>query len=111
MKFSESAVYRHFGSKEEIIIGMLTYLAVNMDQRFQTVSKVDETSEDRFKALFESQLGFFNQHPYFAVAVFSDGLLEESKNINQAITKLMEVKMKYLLPVVLQGQKEGVFTK
>ena len=111
MKFSESAVYRHFASKEDIIIGMLTYLAGNMDQRFQSVSAIGGSVEERFRALFESQFVFFNQHPHFAVAVFSDGLLEETKNINQIIIKLMQLNMKYLLPVIMQGQQEGVFTK
>src|SRR5690554_5878959 len=111
MKFSESAVYRHFASKEEIIIGMLNYLAENMDMRFSN-SKTENTSiEERFKGLFESQLDFFNQYPHFAVAVFSDGLFEESKNINQAISRIMQVKIKHLMPVILQGQHDGVFTK
>lgn len=110
MKFSESAVYRHFGSKEEIIIGMLAYLAGNMDQRFKSSLLSDGSIEDRFRALFESQLSFFNEYPHFAVAVFSDGLLEGSKNVNHAINKIMQVKMKYLMPVVLEGQQEGVFT-
>ncbi len=33
MKFSESAIYRHFASKEEIVVAMLGYLAENMDDR------------------------------------------------------------------------------
>jgi len=111
MKFSESAVYRHFASKEDIIIGMLNYLAESMNTRFQNAISEDDPIEDRFRALFVSQFNFFNQHPYFTVAVFSDGLLEESKNINLVINKIMQIKMKYLMPVVHQGQQEGVFTK
>lgn len=111
MKFSESAVYRHFASKEGIIVGMLSYLAENMDQRFKNSISEEVTTEENFKALFVSQLNFFNQHPHFAVAVFSDGLFEESKNINQTVNQIMQIKMKYLLPVVLQAQQEGVFTK
>jgi TetR/AcrR family fatty acid metabolism transcriptional regulator len=34
MKFSESAIYRHFTSKEEIIIALLEYLAISMDERY-----------------------------------------------------------------------------
>ncbi|HZH87415.1 MAG TPA: TetR/AcrR family transcriptional regulator [Brumimicrobium sp.] len=111
MKFSESAVYRHFASKEEIIVGMLSYLAENMDQRFKNSISEEVTTEENFNALFVSQLNFFNQHPHFVVAVFSDGLFEESKNINQTVNRIMQIKMKYLLPVVLQAQQEGVFTK
>src|SRR5690554_2165372 len=111
MKFSESAVYRHFASKEEIIVGMLSYLAENMDQRFKNSISEEVTTEENFNALFVSQLNFFNQHPHFVVAVFSDGLFEESKNINQTVNRIMQIKMEYLLPVVLQAQQEGVFTK
>ena len=32
MQFSESAIYRHFESKEEIIIAMLDYLSETMDE-------------------------------------------------------------------------------
>lgn len=110
MKFSESAVYRHFSSKEEIIIGMLNYLAGNMDERFRSAISEEDSVEDQFKGLFENQFNFFKKHPHFAVAVFSDGLLEESQKINKAISGIMQVKMKYLMPVVLQGQQEGVFT-
>src|SRR5690554_551040 len=106
MKFSESAVYRHFSSKEEIIVGMLNYLAENMEQRFKVAANENNSPEDNFKALFESQLSFFNQYPHFSVAVFSDGQFEESKKINQSIAKIMQVKMKYLMPFVLQRSEE-----
>ena len=34
MQFSESAIYRHFSSKEEIIIAMLNFLAENMETSY-----------------------------------------------------------------------------
>lgn len=37
MGFSESAIYRHFDSKEAIIIAMLNFLAEDMDVRLSRV--------------------------------------------------------------------------
>jgi hypothetical protein len=37
-------------------------------------------------------------------------LLEESPKINAAILKIMEIKMKHLLPLVMEGQQQGFFT-
>ena len=37
MNFSESAIYRHFSSKEDIILAMLDYLAENIDEQLTTV--------------------------------------------------------------------------
>ena len=109
MKFSESAIYRHFTSKEEIILAMLNFLAENIDTRLTNLPQSPDP-EERFKALFREQFRFFNSNPHFVVAVFSDGLLEESKRINETFMQLMRVKMKHLMPVILEGQQKGVFT-
>ena len=110
MKFSESAIYRHFNSKEEIIIGLLEYRAGNMDQRYSTAITADQSPVEKFRALFESQLSFFKNNPHFVVAVFSDGLMEASERINETILKIMAVIMKHLAPIVNEGQLKGVFT-
>ncbi|WP_154859291.1 TetR/AcrR family transcriptional regulator [Cyclobacterium xiamenense] len=109
--FSEAALYRHFASKEEIILALLRFLHADMDQRLKNVSRTDTDPVANFRALFESQFHFFSQNPHFVVAVFSDGLFQESKKINQAILQLMQVKMNYLLPIVTKGQQQGLFTQ
>lgn len=111
MKFSESAIYRHFTSKEEIIIALLEYLAENMDERYTHAISAKQTPEEKFTTLFRNQCSFFIKHPHFVVAVFSDGLMEESQRINETILKIMSVKMKHLMPIILEGQQKKVFTK
>ena len=109
MQFSESAIYRHFKSKEDIIIAMLNYLADNIDKRLSNLDGL-LTPEEKFKALFAEQFRFFKLNPHFVVAVFSDGLMEESQVINEALLKLMNVKIKNLMPVIMEGQQKGIFT-
>ena len=109
MGFAESALYRHFKSKEEVIVTMLQYLAADLDKRLTgCVAKLDDPVE-KIKAVFNNQFDFFQKHPHFLVAVFSEGLLEESKQINAAIMQIMATKRKHLLPIIKQGQLEGVF--
>ncbi|MCU0359564.1 MAG: TetR/AcrR family transcriptional regulator [Bacteroidia bacterium] len=110
MKFSESAIYRHFTSKEEIIVALLNYLAESMDDRYSKAISVDQTPEEKFTTLFQNQFFFFKKNPHFVVAVFSDGLMEESKRINAVLLKIMGVKTKHLLPVIKEGQQKKVFT-
>ena len=108
MHFAESALYRHFEGKEDVIVTMLTYLANSIDER---LSKLNHSSdpEENFKALFREQFRFFNDNPHFVVAVFSDGLMEESQLINENLLKLMIVKIKYLKPIIADGQQKGIF--
>jgi AcrR family transcriptional regulator len=108
MGFSEAAIYRHFPSKEAITLGMLEFLRENMNNRLSSFD-ANLGVEERFKAIFSSQFSFFTQYPHFVVAVFSDGLWEESDQINQAILALMETKMGFLLPLISEGQTKGIF--
>lgn len=111
MQFSESAIYRHFESKEEIIYALLDFLATNMDERLTASRSIKENQKEQFVRLFQNQYSFFKQNPHFVVAVFSDGLMEESQRINEMIYKIMNVKIKHLKPLLIEGQQSGVFTK
>jgi TetR/AcrR family transcriptional regulator, fatty acid metabolism regulator protein len=110
MKFSESAIYRHFDSKEEVIITMLGYLAENMDDRLGKVISAQKNPRENLEAIFLNQFAFFSKNPHFVVAVFPDGLMEASQNINAAILRIMQVKMKHLMPIIMEGQQQGFFT-
>ncbi len=109
MKFSESAIYRHFTSKEEIVIALLNFLAESIDLRLSDIAGSSDPKE-KLIAMFREQFRFFNLNPHYVVAVFSDGLMEETQRINEAILKLINVKIKHLMPVIMEGQQKGVFT-
>lgn len=109
--FSESALYRHFKGKEEIVITMLKYLAREMDERIDKTISPIENPQEKLKALFNSQFAFFKQNPHFLIAIFSDGLLEASKEINKAISSIMAITKKHLMQVIQEGQKQKLFTR
>jgi len=110
MGFSEAAIYRHYASKEDIVVGMLNFLAEDMDRRLSAVAGQEGDAESRLQAMFTSQFDFFGKHPHFVVAVFSDGLLEEKGKVNAAILRIMSVKMRHLMPIIMEGQQQGLFT-
>ena len=107
--FSESAIYRHFSSKEEIVLAMLDYMENSMEERYQTACHTKDTPEDQFRCLFQNQCDFFSNNAHFVTAFFSDGLMEQSQAINDGILKVMNLKRKYLIPILDRGQKGGTF--
>lgn len=108
--FSESALYRHFSGKEEIILTMLHYLAEDLDMRLGQVSGSVPDPEKKLTAIFNSQFEFFTKNPHFLIAMLSDGLYKASPAINQAISQIMNTAMRHLIPVVVLGQQQSVFT-
>lgn len=108
MGFSEAALYRHFKSKEDILVVMLSFLANSMESRFSAIGN-DIQGTDRLKAIFQTQIDFFTQNPHFVVVVFANGLFEENERINKHIDQIMKVKRKHLLPLIKQCQRDGIF--
>lgn len=110
MNFSESAIYRHFKSKEEILVALLSLLKQNMHKRLTLEIKSGNTASKNFKAVFTSQFNYFKKNPHFIVAVLSDGLVDESEEIKTIILQLMQNKMQLLAQILEQGKQNNEFT-
>lgn len=111
MNFSESALYRHFKNKEDIIVLLLDYLGSNIKERLNIISEKKLTSEEKLKQLFSSQFEFFNQNTHFVVAILSEGLFDESEKINQSIMKIIHYKMELITKIIEVGKENNEFTK
>ncbi len=109
MKFTESAIYRHFDSKEEIILNLLNYLSEELNKNLPDLQIENSNPLFKLNYIFQNQFNFFNKYPYFVVAVFSDGLFDESKKINEALLNIMNKKIQQLLPIIIEGQRKNIF--
>lgn len=105
MSFSEGAIYRHFKNKEEIILTLLRYLHENMRKIFEEIPPSGDFEKD-LPALFSKLACYFKENPYYVVAVFSEGLMDESVEINKQILQLISTLMKHVKLVVEQGQEK-----
>ena len=108
MQFSESAIYRHFSSKEEIIVMMLKYLKNNIGKILSNLTKTGDVEKD-FETFFNKLSLYFKENPYYVVVVFSEGLMDESDKINDEISGLMVVTSSHLEQILQEGQKKGIF--
>ncbi|MEN9336122.1 MAG: hypothetical protein RLZZ500_1109 [Bacteroidota bacterium] len=105
MGFSESALYRHFKNKEDIIVLLLNHLADTMQKRFEDFPNEEISAVDQLQQLFANQFHFFYHNPQFVVAVLSEGLFDETETIKQAIQRIITLKSQLLMSIVEQGKK------
>jgi len=110
MNFSESAIYRHFSSKEEIIITLLKYLNENVNKIFQEFPVSGDFEKD-FTSLFRKLTTYFMENPFYVVAVFSEGLMNESARIGERILQLMNNLTRQVDAIISDGQKKGLITR
>lgn len=110
MQFSEAALYRHFNSKQDILVKMLELLTASVQERMELVASQGERPDQRLRAMFDSHFTYFKAHPEYLMAIFATNFLERSPAIDEKTKNLMEVMRGYLKAAVGDGQKAGIFT-
>lgn len=109
--FAESALYRHYSSKEEIIAALLQYLHGVFSKRLAVVTGTQGVlPAERLRLLFASHLEFLSVNPHFLAAVFSEGMLAYSPSVNEGILQLISLMRVTLGGIVVDGQRDGAFT-
>ncbi len=111
MHFSEAALYRHFSSKEDILLKMLQLLTASVQERMEEVASQEDQPDLRLRAMFDSHFTYFKAHPEYLMAIFATNFMESSLVIDTAIKNLMEVMRVHLRAVVSAGQIAGTFTQ
>lgn len=107
MGFVESALYRHFKSKDDILVLMLEYLYQNIQQRFEPILTQEVDAKAKLIAIFDSQFRYFKENQHFVIVILSDGLIDESEGIRNQIIKMFLYKIQVINELVNQCLSNG----
>lgn len=112
LNLSEAALYRHFKSKNEILLGLLTYFIEEMKGRLDTtLSNKDRSPSELLKDLFDSQLKTFVQKPSVVSVIFSESIFQFNKELSSTVSSMMELMQNHIESIVKKGQANGSFSK
>lgn len=107
MGFVESALYRHFKSKDDILVLMLEYLYQNIQERFEPILVQDLDAKTKLVQIFDSQFRYFKDNPHFVIVVLSDGLIDESEGMRNQVIKMFLYKIQIINELVSQCITNG----
>lgn len=112
LNLSEAALYRHFKSKNEILLGLLTYFIEEMKGRLdQILANKDRSPSELLKDLFDSQLKTFVQKPSVVSVIFSESIFQFNKELSSTVSSMMELMQNHIESIVKKGQANGSFSK
>lgn len=110
LKLSEAALYRHFKSKNEILLGLLTYFIVEMNHRISNiVSNTDINPSEKLQLIFQSQLKTFTQNPAIVSVIFAEGIFQFNHELSSKLSAMMSLMQKNIHLIISKGQKDGQF--
>ena len=107
INFSESAIYRHFPSKEAILELLLNELYFSMSERLHALVNQDLHAITNLELLFESQFTFFSKNPHFVIAILSEGLIDESPSIQTIMLQLIQMKTSIIRQIIENGKTKN----
>ncbi|WP_271425012.1 TetR/AcrR family transcriptional regulator [Aequorivita sinensis] len=109
---SEPALYRHFKSKNEILLSVLEYFKMEMKSRIQSIQfKEDDSYAERLRLIFNSQLQTFTDKPAIVSVIFAESIFHFDENLSNKVAEIMDLMQNYVLENVKNGQKNGQYSK
>lgn len=112
LSLSEAALYRHFKSKNEILLGLLTYFILEMNERLAVIIEDKEKQpSELLKKVFVSQLNTFVQKPAIVSVIFSEGIFQFNKELSDKVSTMMALMQNNINALITRGQNEGVYAK
>ncbi len=107
---SEAALYRHFKSKNDILLGLLSYFIFEMKERIAGIlSNTDISPTDQLKEIFASQLKTFLNKPAIVSVIFAEGIFQFNKELSEKVSAMMELMQVHISAIVKKGQSEGLY--
>jgi TetR/AcrR family fatty acid metabolism transcriptional regulator len=112
LNLSEAALYRHFKSKNDILLGLLTYFIEEMKVRLAIIlTNKDKSPSELLIALFDSQLKTFVAKPSIVSVIFSESIFQFNKELSSTVSSMMELMQNHIESIVKKGQSDGSFSK
>jgi len=112
LSLSEAALYRHFKSKNDILLGLLTYFILEMNLRIAgIIANQKKQPSELLKQIFTSQLNTFVQKPAIVSVIFSEGIFQFNKELSDKVSDMMALMQKNINTLIVRGQNEGLYGK
>jgi TetR/AcrR family transcriptional regulator, fatty acid metabolism regulator protein len=108
---AESAIYRHFKSKTEVLSTLLDYLKSIIISHYDNVYKLNLSSIGRIKKMLIGQLKIFAENPPYAIVILSDGLYKNERGLHNKIFELMENAKSTYIKIIDEGKITGEIRK
>lgn len=103
---AEGTLYRHFNSKDEIIVTMGDFVLQTTKERLNVFFDKEKTELQQLTTFFESQILFVYQHPYFLKILFSDTILSVEDVYPRHLEMLYMIQERVTI-AIKNGQKNG----
>ncbi|MCP5061416.1 MAG: TetR/AcrR family transcriptional regulator [Ignavibacteriae bacterium] len=107
LKVTEGAIYRHFKSKADILLGILKSFQNESDSILERACTSELPALEDIENIFIHHFNFFAKKPAVAAVIFSESIFEHSNKLSKEVMKLLKTHEDALMCIITRGQLSG----
>jgi AcrR family transcriptional regulator len=105
--FSESAIYRHYENKIQILVAILDFFKENTEKLFLTEKNAQTDALTKIDHLFINQFTIFTASPSYVAVIFSEDIFRNEAILIEKVGEIMNSNMSTLINILTAGQENG----
>ncbi|NOY51898.1 MAG: TetR/AcrR family transcriptional regulator [Chlorobi bacterium] len=103
---SEPGIYRHFGSKTEILLSILNNFKEMAIMLSGLMDDFQGTAVEKIEFLFTRMLAVFSESPSMVSVIFSEEIFKNEESLKIKITEVLNTHGKTIDTIIQKGQDE-----
>ncbi len=104
---SEPAIYRHFDSKIDILLGILSYFRDRTISALEGISSSHLSPMQQLESIFQDHFKRFTDSPALASVIFSEEIFQNDKRLSEEVLSIMKLNQGKILAIIKEGQKNS----
>ena len=104
---SEAALYRHFQSKREILLGIIELFTLTSNDDFKAINISESSALLELKSLILKRIEQFEKFPEIAYIMLSIDIFMQDEELRMAAVNSIHQHKDFILNLIVQGQKSG----
>ena len=105
--FAESAIYRHYENKIQILLAILDFFKRNIEQLFSNQLNSNENAIIRIEKLFVTHFRKFTNTPSLVAVIFAEEIFRNEKELSTKVAEIMNLNIASLTTIIKDGQQKG----
>ena len=104
---SDAALYRHFQSKRDIMLGIIELFSVTSDRDFESSLNSSNSPLSEIESLILKRVEHFSQFPEIAYIMLSVDIFMQDEELKSAAISSIHKHKEFILSLIIKGQAKG----